>query len=760
MKEASDPAICEQVRAQQVRTLYGQSAPVLLANVVNAVIVSIALWSRAPPALLVAWTASVTLMALVRHEMRRRYWSRERSAGEQELWGRRFTLGSLCAGALWGFAGGVLLPDSLPHQLVIVFVLGGMAAGAAASIACFMPAYYAYSIPALIPTVARLVSFGRGEQVAMAVMLVLFVVALTLVARNVRGALTDAFRLRFENAGLFTQVSRTHASLVEAHENLSRANEQLETRVRQRTQELRASEQQLSEIVSESPDAIVVFDESGLILSANPAAERIAGRPAGAFVGKHFTATGALPPEDAARVLDAFGKALAGDAWPPQELHVVHPDGQTVLVELKLRVVRGQGGKRRLHAVARDVTERHRLQRLKDAYEARLRETERLESLAMLAGGVAHDFNNLLTIILGNVDLLEQLPDANPKVLLDEIRHGALQAASLTKQLLAFSRRQLLDVKPTDVVQMVNDARPVFERALGEAVRLSVSLPTQAMVVLVDATQLEQAILNLLVNARHAMPDGGRVELAVRLVDVHGDADWPEAVPGPYVQLAVADTGTGMDETIRRRVFEPFFTTRELGRGTGLGLSTVHGLIKQAGGQIRVMSEAGSGSRFELLLPHHAAPAAAASQGEARLWSPASGTVLLVDDQPQVRRVLERALQDAGYQVITAEDGDAAFELARQRDGRIDLLVSDVIMPGISGIELSRRLLAIYPHLAVLLVSGFAGSEIVSLADLADSVQFLSKPFDAVTLTSAAQATILRAQAAAARREPAADLTQ
>jgi len=214
-----------------------------------------------------------------------------------------------------------------------------------------------------------------------------------------------------------------------------------------------------------------------------------------------------------------------------------------------------------------------------------------------------------------------------------------------------------------------------------------------------------------------------------------------------------------MDEATRRRVFEPFFTTKELGRGTGLGLSTVHGLIKQAGGQIRVMSEPGNGSRFELLLPHHAAPAVGAAQGKAHLWSPGSGTVLVVDDQAQIRRFLQRTLQDAGYQVITAEDGEAAFELARKRDGRIDLLVSDVIMPGISGIELSRRLLAMYPQLAVLLVSGYAGSEIASLADLTDSVQFLSKPFDAATLTSAAQATIRRARAVAIGREQAPKLT-
>jgi len=215
---------------------------------------------------------------------------------------------------------------------------------------------------------------------------------------------------------------------------------------------------------------------------------------------------------------------------------------------------------------------------------------------------------------------------------------------------------------------------------------LAISLPLEPMVVLVDAAQFEQALLNLLVNARHAMPDGGRVELDVERVELREDSAWPEAEPGAYVRLSVADSGTGMDEATRSRVFEPFFTTKALGYGTGLGLSTVHGLTKQAGGYIRVASEPGRGSRFELVLPRHAVPAPEATRSDAMVWSPGSGTVLLVEDQPRVRRSLERILEDAGYQVIAAEDGEQALELARRREGRIDLLVSDVIMPGLSGI--------------------------------------------------------------------------
>ncbi|HKP58324.1 MAG TPA: ATP-binding protein [Polyangiales bacterium] len=751
-ESAEDPSIAEQVRAEQVRTLYRQSAPVLLANVVNAAIVSFALWSKASHAVLLAWFATMTAMVVVRIEMRRRYWSRDLSAAEQELWGLRFTVGSVCAGLLWGFAGGVLMPDSLPHQVLIMFVIGGMAAGAAASISCYMPAYFGYLIPSLVPAMVRLPSFEGDEHLAMLAMLVLFVAALTLVARNVHRSLTQAFRLRFENNQLYLLVSRAQAALVRANENLIRSNEHLEARVQARTEELRLSQAQLFEIVNESPDGIVVFDESRHVVSANPAAERISGRPASELLGKHFAELDALGADDTQRANAAFDSLLAGDELPAEEFRVIRPNGDVVVVEVQMRVVQGLDGKARVHSVIRDVTERHRLQSLREAYERRLREAERLETVGMLAGGVAHDFNNILTTIMANVDLLDRAAD-KPEVVsrLSEIRHGSLQASNLTRQLLAFSRRQVLDTQPTDLVDVVTNARAVFERALGEQNRLTLALPAQPMVVLVDATQIEQAILNLLVNARHAMPNGGRVELELQRVELKGESDWPDAEPGTYVRFAVSDTGTGMDEATRSRVFEPFFTTRELGHGTGLGLSSVHGLIKQAHGYIRVTSSEGLGSRFEILLPYHDVPVPKAAKSDALAWSPGSGCVLLVEDQTQVRRSLERILKDAGYHVLSAEDGEQAFELARKREGPIDLLVSDVIMPGMSGIELTQRVLVLYPQVAVLLVSGYAGHEITRLSELGENVQFLQKPFDAASFTSAAQTALQRANAAARR---------
>jgi PAS domain S-box-containing protein len=746
----TDPLIASQVRTEQVRALYRQSAPVLLANAINAVIICIVLWSHTSHGPVLAWTTAMGLMALARIELRRRYWTRERTLEEQPLWGARSVAGSLISGSLWGVLASVLMPPAMSQQVVVLFVVGGMAAGAAGSLSCHMGAFFAFVLPALVPTIARLVWFGDSDHLGMAAMTVLYLISLAMIARNVNRTFTEAFRLRFENAGLYAQISSAQAALVAANENLMRANEQLETRVRQRTEELRASERQLSEIVSESPDAIVVFDEAGRILSANRAAAQISGRAGAELVGLDLVNSGALDAQDRTRVIGMFRSVLHGEQPDAEEFHILRPDGQTVVVEQKLRVVSGVDGQRRVHAVIRDITERHRMQKLRHTYESRLREAERLESVGMLAGGVAHDFNNVLTMILSNVALLESFAEPNAKALLGEIRHGSLQVANMTKQLLAFSRKQVLDVRPTDLASVISNARVIFERALGEPNTLVITLPASPPVVLVDATQIELAILNMLLNARHAMPSGGRVDLTVRRITVSADPDWPDAESGAYVELSVADTGTGMDEATLGRVFEPFFTTKEVGLGTGLGLSSVHGVVKQAGGHIRVSSKLGEGSRFDILLPRHAAPATAreGTKVEAPVWTPGTGVVLVVEDHEQVRRSLTHILEEAGYEVIAAEHGEQALSLARKREGRIDLLVTDVIMPGVSGVELSRRLLAQYPDLAVLLVSGYTGSEIREVAELSENVQFLQKPFDAVSLTSAARAAVDRARSA------------
>ncbi len=371
--------------------------------------------------------------------------------------------------------------------------------------------------------------------------------------------------------------------------------------------------------------------------------------------------------------------------------------------------------------------------------EDQLRQAQRIEAVGRLAGGIAHDFNNLLTVISSYTDmLLESLvpgDPARPSAL--QIRKASDKAAALTQQLLAFSRRQVLSPSVLDLSAVVADMDSMLRRLITEDVRLELHLAEEPIPVLVDRSQLEQVILNLVVNGRDAMPDGGTVRVETRrgvraIDDQEARAGMRE---GEYAQLIVSDTGHGMDEGTRARIFEPFFTTKEKGRGTGLGLSMVYGIVKQSGGWIWVSSEPGRGTTFTIDLPLseppavETAPAAAADSVPEPGRQPATGTILLVEDQDDVRRLARRVLEREGYTVLAAASGDEALSLARAHAGAIDLLLSDVVMPGMSGRQVAEQLALLRTGTRVLFMSGYTDNVIAERGVLDPGYAFLSKPF-------------------------------
>jgi hypothetical protein len=352
--------------------------------------------------------------------------------------------------------------------------------------------------------------------------------------------------------------------------------------------------------------------------------------------------------------------------------------------------------------VVLDVTERRRL-------EEELRQAQKMESVGRLAGGIAHDFNNLLTTILGVSEmLLAGLPPGDPLAEdLGAVRDAGRRAAGLTRQLLAFSRKQRIEVRPLQLDEIVRAFAPMLSRLIGEDVKVRLDLAIGLPRVLADPAQVEQILMNLAVNGRDAMPDGGT--LTIELASEPG-----EAPAGPYVRLSVADTGAGMTADVAARAFEPFFTTKARGKGTGLGLATVYGIVKQHGGLVSVASAPGAGARFDVLLPvapdDRAEPAGAA---EREAPAPARGrgeVVLVVDDEPLVRRALSRALGSRGYTVLEAEGGAEALALVDAR-GQVDLLLADVVMPGMRGPELVRAFRARCPGRPALLMSGYPDAD-------------------------------------------------
>jgi signal transduction histidine kinase len=388
-----------------------------------------------------------------------------------------------------------------------------------------------------------------------------------------------------------------------------------------------------------------------------------------------------------------------------------------------------------------DVTELRAAEREKNLLQAQLRQGQRLEAVGQMTGGIAHDFNNLLTVILGNAEVFERHLSKNKPLreLAEMTRLAAERGAALTGQLLAFSRQQPLDPKPIDVNALVSGMYKLLRRALGEHFRINTVCSPGLWRALIDAAQLESAILNLSVNARDAMPDGGCLTIETRNVELDetyvADQTQPasehsEIVPGQYVMIAVSDTGTGMDEATRLKAFDPFFTTKDVGKGSGLGLSTVYGFVRQSKGHIRIYSELGHGTTIKLYLAR-ANETTIASETRLGDSSVPGGAerILVVEDDDLVRNQVTSQLTGLGYQVVTAEDGVETLELLRTSK-EFDLLFTDVVMPhGINGRELADQALRLRPDLRVLFTSGYAENAIVHNGRLDSGVHLLNKPY-------------------------------
>jgi PAS domain S-box-containing protein len=419
------------------------------------------------------------------------------------------------------------------------------------------------------------------------------------------------------------------------------------------------------------------------------------------------------------------------------ELEWVRKDGQPLMVRLSARLIRETAGEQYFEGIAENVTEWR-------ALETQLRQAQKMEAVGRLAGGVAHDFNNLLMVIKGHTELLlERTAPEHPDFRkIDQIKKAADRAAGLTRQLLAFSRMQVMQPRVMDLNSTITEMGRMLPSLLGEDIELAVLTKPEVGHVKADAGQIEQVILNLTVNARDAMPHGGK--LLIETSNIELDETYarmhPPLAPGRYVMLAVTDTGIGMDAATQAHIFEPFFTTKEKGKGTGLGLATVYGVVKQSGGFVWVYSELGKGTTFKIYLPRVDDLAEAESEKKRSEELPrGSGTILLAEDEKEVREVAREFLELAGYTIMQAKDGADALELAAKHSGKIDLLVTDMVMPGIGGRELAARLLALRPELKVIYMSGYTEYANFKNADFELHNVMLQKPFTRAVLTMAVQ---------------------
>jgi len=527
--------------------------------------------------------------------------------------------------------------------------------------------------------------------------------------------------------GLVLATTTLNLALSTREEALAMARRQLEER--QRTElALRQSEETYRVLIETTATGFAVIDHEGRVRDANAEYVRLTGhKELSEILGRRVTEWTA--GHDIARNADQVRRCFAEGSVRNLEVDYVDAEGRITPIEINGTILQTAEGPR-IVTLCRDISARRRA-------EGQLRQAQKMESIGRLAGGVAHDFNNLLTVISGYAEMLlaeqSSLPDTVEK--LNGIREAGRRAADLTRQLLAFSRKQILQPKLLDLNRTVADTARLLTRLIGEDIQLATVLTTEAATIMADPGQLSQVIMNLAVNARDAMPSGGtlKLETAVASMDEEQLVDAPDAKPGRYVMLSVSDTGCGMTPETQSRVFEPFFTTKEAGKGTGLGLATVYGIVNQSGGFLRVQSEPGRGSTFRVYLPH-VGPVAPPSPAEPIGVPKGVETVLVVEDEPEVRRLMHEALADQGFKVLEAESARQAIQLAEQHEGTIHLLIADVVLPKTNGRILAECLTFYRPALKVLYVSGYAADAIVHHGVLDAGTELLQKPFTPLDL--------------------------
>ncbi len=502
---------------------------------------------------------------------------------------------------------------------------------------------------------------------------------------------------------------------------------------------LRGSEARFRTLIERSTDMIVLLDEEVRITFWSPSATEALGWEPGEVSGTDFLAL--AHPDDRAGAAEVVKRILAGTASTPTlALRVRNKAGGWRSIDGPCRNLLADPAVGALVLNTRDMTAHNLL-------EAQFLQAQKLESVGRLAGGVAHDFNNLLTVILSSSEIMRQSRAAGRTVDdedIEQIHTAGERARDLTRQLLAFARKQLISPTSLDLNAVVRGSEKLLHRVLGEDIRLVVDVDPGLWPTLCDAGQVEQILMNLAVNARDAMPGGGVLTVATRNAEVHADeaARDPDRRPGSWVRLILRDSGVGMSPEAMAHLFEPFFTTKERGKGTGLGLATVHGIVEQSGGHIHVQSQPGAGTTFGICFPRSDAPQAVNVPVPETPSVRGDETILVVEDDPQVRGVTIRALEGSGYQVIPAASGEEALAIARQPGRRLDMVVTDVVMPGMTGREVVDMLRRSLPNIPALFVSGYPQDVIAQRGVLDSGVEFLPKPFTPATLVARVRAML------------------
>ncbi len=751
------PIIDDRVRLEQIRQLFTQSPVATTAAIISAIVVGVALTGSIKTYIIATWMAATIFITLVRYGLVIRFRKTGVDIAGAQRWKRIFIVLLVLSGFAWGSAGIFLFPTgTIAYQAMIFFVLVAMTAGALGAFSVVIGAFLAYVIPALLPITIRSFLFGDMIHLTLGLLTLLFLVFISITAYYLNRQTVMVLGLKFENLDLVRHLEKEKSKTESINQSLTEEiterkriasdlqhhKENLETLVRERTEELqqanielkkeindrirtesalKESEEKYRLLVDNASDAICILQDRRIQFH-NERTKTLLGIPGKILSTKPYFDY--IHPDDLKAIEALYFKRKNGETIPSEHsIRLLHANGKEVwtqvnIVDLKWR------NRPALLCFIRDVTRQKHL-------EMQLIQSQKMEAIGSLAGGIAHDINNILGGIQGNISMvLMAMPPENPAFQrIKDIESYIQSGASLTRQLLSFAQPEKPEIKTADINQLIRNTVQMFCRT-HKKIQVEMSCDDDLNIVAIDYGQMEQIFLNLLVNAWHAMPDGGTIYVGTRNIHLSdAESDAFRISPGPYIRISLTDTGTGIDKSVLPKIFEPFFTTKPKNMGTGLGLSTAYTIIKNHGGHITVYSKLGRGTTFNIYLPASEEQTVDLAPPEDRIVS-GTETILLVDDESDIREIGREMLEALGYKVIAAESGERAIAAFSSDPDRIDLVVLDMIMPKMDGEDVYQRLRSIRPDIKILLSSGYSRSGQAARILAKGCNGFIQKPFN------------------------------
>ena len=725
----------------------------LAGTLINSIVLVIVLWELANRSRLFWWFLGILLISTLRIYLQNAFDRFKTSEKSLKKWKNYFLITLAISGIIWGSAGVILFPtNSLAHQSFIAFVIGGMVAGAVGVFSVMLVAFLSFSVPALLPLTVKFYLVNDPIHLAMGFMLSLFWIIMLLTAKRLNRDLLKSFLLKYENSDLISDLEAEVKTRITAEKKLKKQKNEIEKIVDLRTMELQEtnakltneieerkmiakaleeSKEKYQDLVENINDVIYSVNTDGTVTYISPVVESMLGYKPSEIVGEKFSKF--IYKDDLQLAMSRFDEVLAGK-FGATEYRLLSKTGEYRWVRSSSRTIYKEEKICGLSGAFIDISERKRFETERANLETQLMQAQKMESIGTLAGGIAHEFNNILSIIIGHNELvMAALPTwSHERNNLEEIRIAGIRARDVVRQLLMFSRQDGAEKKPLDIGSVVKEAMKLIRSSIPANIDINLIIPDDVAIIFGNATQLNQMLINLCGNAADAMLNTGgmiTIELSNETIYEKHAGIHPSLKPGRYIKLLVSDTGCGMDKKTLDRIFEPYFTTKDIGKGTGIGLAVIYGIIERHEGSISVESKPNEGTVFTILLPAY--EGLIEQKSEAPLDLPTGNErILLVDDDHSLLKLGKLRLKSLGYSVQDSTDPLEALETFEADPDAFDLVITDMAMPRMTGDQLASEILIIRPKMPIILCTGYSEKISEEKAYKIGICAFVMKPLD------------------------------